>query len=165
MDHPEHDAKRSVHLDKFRKQKGVFNRASSFTFGQAQHASALLRNAEGGNRRPLSLNPRKALEPTGFQFPTRPSITTTPSGGKGKSKGLSVHEEDGECDSSFGTNGSSPCGGGAGGSPCPPTSKQLFGRSSSKLTSQPFSLSSKLINTKRPLTNRAQTSGILTYGR
>ncbi|GAA6063281.1 hypothetical protein JCM10212_004663 [Sporobolomyces blumeae] len=160
MDHPEHDAKRSVHLDKFRKQKGVFNRASSFTFGQAQHASALLRNAEGGARRPLSLNPRKPLEPAGFQFPMRPGTATTPSSGKGK--GLSVHEEDGEGDSSFGTNGSSPCGG-AGGSPCPPTSK--LGRSSLKLMSQPFAPASKFINTKRPLAGRAQTSGILSFAR
>ncbi|GAA5931441.1 putative tyrosine protein phosphatase MIH1 [Sporobolomyces koalae] len=160
MDHPEHDAKRSVNLDKFRKQKGVFNRASSFTFGQAQHASALLRNAENDSRRPLSFNPRKALEPSGFEFPSRQSLSTTPSGSK--SNKLSVHDEDGEADSSFGTNGSSPCGNG--GSPCPLTSK-LGGRGSSKLPSQPFSLSSKLLNPKRPLAGRAQTSGILSFAR
>ncbi|GAA6012467.1 hypothetical protein JCM11491_004341 [Sporobolomyces phaffii] len=160
MDHPEHDAKRSVNLDKFRKQKGVFNRASSFTFGQAQHASALLRNAEGGSKRPLSLNPRKALEPTGFEFPARPSMITTPSGTK--SKGLSVHDEDGEGDSSFGTNGSSPCG--SGGSPCPPTSKGI-GRASSRLMPQPFPIPSKLLNPKRPMQGRAQTSSVLSFAR
>ncbi|GAA5896270.1 hypothetical protein JCM8208_001830 [Rhodotorula glutinis] len=96
MDHPEHDAKRSLNLNKFRDQKRVFNRASSFTFGQAQHASALMRSHEAGlgkaatagyakARRPVSggtFLSRQALEPTGFQFP-RPSKSGAASGGGG----------------------------------------------------------------------------------
>jgi len=104
MDHPEHDAKRSLNLNKFRDQKRVFNRASSFTFGQAQHASALLRSHEAGlglgsakaatagyakARRPVSGGAflgRQALEPTGFQFP-RPGKGGSASGGGGGSSG------------------------------------------------------------------------------
>jgi hypothetical protein len=153
MDDPVHNTKRSQNLEQFRKQKGVFSRASSFTFGQAQHASALLRNAEGGPRRPISYNTKKTIEPMGFVFPNRDSTTTTPSAAKNRT--LSVHDEDGEGDSSFGTNGSSPCGNG--GSPCPPTSKAL-GRPSFKLPSQPFSISSKLLNPKRPMAGRSQTT-------
>ncbi|GAA5904882.1 putative tyrosine protein phosphatase MIH1 [Sporobolomyces salmoneus] len=164
MDDRKHADKRTTHLEKFRKQKGVFSRASSFTYGQAEHASALLNDAVGGSRRPVSYNSRKALDPDSFKFPTRSSMLTTPSGGK--KKFLSVHDEDGEGDSSISTNGSSPCG--AGGSPCPPASKSS-GRPSLKLMGQPFSLStvsSKGVNTHRPLTGRAKTSaGILPFAR
>ncbi|GAA5920671.1 hypothetical protein JCM1841_002887 [Sporobolomyces salmonicolor] len=167
MDHPEHDAKRTVNLDKFRRQKGIFNRASSYTFGQAQHASAMLRNADVNSanpRRPVSLNPRKPLEPAGFQFPARAPMATTPSAPTAAGSTLAIHEEDHEGDSSFGTNCSSPCGGANNGSPCPPTSKTL-GRQSLKLMKEPIPITSKLLNTRRPMTGRAQTSGILTFAR
>ncbi|GAA5957620.1 hypothetical protein JCM3765_001457 [Sporobolomyces pararoseus] len=159
MDDKKHKVERAFHLENFRKQKGVFMRASSFTFGEAQHMSALLRNAEGGSRRPTSCSIKEPIKPVGFEFPKRGSTISTPSGAK---RGmLSVHDEDGEGDSSFGTNGSSPCG--SGGSPCPPTSKGV-GRPALKIPSQPFPLAGKTLNPKR-LMNRAQTSASLPFAR
>lgn len=181
MDHPEHDAKRSLNLNKFRDQKRVFNRASSFTFGQAQHASALLRSAEekgpkaatGGyakSRRPVSSGTfmsRQALEPAGFQFPrpgkkpSGPSCNSTsnasPSAAAAvaaSTAALSITEEDHEGDSSFGTNGSSP-GGPAGGSPCPP---------SSKMGARPMFKLGGMLHPRRGL-ERAATASVLTFSR
>lgn len=117
MDDPEHNAKRSVDLHAFRQQTRQFNRASSFTFGQAQSASAMLKAAS--TTRPL-INRANSLAPSGFVFP----VTAH----KGDTK-MAITEEDHESgDSSFGTNsGSSP---GGDGSPCP-TSK--VGRHSLKI--------------------------------
>lgn len=107
MDAPEHNAKRSVDLHAFRQQSRQFNRASSFTFGQASSASAMLKAAS--SRPPLART--NSLAPTGFVFPAaaRPE------------QGMSITEEEHESagDSSFNA-GSSP--GGGGDSPCP-TSK------------------------------------------
>ncbi|BGP37867.1 m-phase inducer phosphatase [Rhodotorula kratochvilovae] len=175
MDHPEHDAKRSLNLNKFRDQKRVFNRASSFTFGQAQHASALLRTAEatgsmastGGyarSRRPVSggtFLSRQALEPVGFQFPhpgKKPStsctsVASTAAAVAASTAALSITEEDHEGDSSFGTNGSSP-GGPAGGSPCPPSSKM----------SRPMLKLGGMLHPRRGL-ERAATASVLTFSR
>ncbi|GAA5848376.1 hypothetical protein JCM8547_004496 [Rhodosporidiobolus lusitaniae] len=149
MDHPEHDAKRSVNLNRFREQKRQFSRASSFTYGQAQHATSLLRANEAAGSTSSTQNysrsnrSRKPLEPPGFQFPlggaskkTGSSFLAPPASATvmmaASTAQLSITEEDHEGDSSFGTNGSSP-GGPSGGSPCPPSSK--LGRHSLKLGS------------------------------
>ncbi|GJN88606.1 hypothetical protein Rhopal_001572-T1 [Rhodotorula paludigena] len=179
MDHPEHNAKRSIGLNKFRDQKRVFNRASSFTFGQAQHASAMLRTAEvtgstastfgRSGRRPASGSSflqRQPLQPVGFQFPrtgqTKPSTACTSSTSTAavaaSTAALSITEEDHEGDSSFGTNGSSP-GGPAGGSPCPPSSK-IGGRSTLKLGSGGSALYARKMGLER-----AATASVLTFSR
>ncbi|BGO97654.1 M-phase inducer phosphatase [Rhodotorula toruloides] len=179
MDHPEHDAKRSLNLNKFRDQKRQFNRASSFTFGQAQHASTLLRAADAAgamsstsgfarSRRPLSssafTSSRAALEPSGFQFPhgskkASSSSTACASAASvaASTATLSITEEDHEGDSSFGTNGSSP-GGPAGGSPCPPSSK-MGARPSLKLGT-----GGAMLYSRRMGLERAATASILTFG-
>lgn len=179
MDHPEHDAKRSLNLNKFRDQKRQFNRASSFTFGQAQHASTLLRAADAAgamsstsgfarSRRPLSssafTSSRSSLEPSGFQFPhgskkAASSSTACASAASvaASTATLSITEEDHEGDSSFGTNGSSP-GGPAGGSPCPPSSK-MGARPSLKLGT-----GGAMLYSRRMGLERAATASILTFG-
>ncbi|KAK4058786.1 m-phase inducer phosphatase [Microbotryomycetes sp. JL221] len=45
MDDPNRLAERSVNLNNFRNQKRQFQRANTFTFGQAQHASIMLKSA------------------------------------------------------------------------------------------------------------------------
>lgn len=177
MDNPEHGAKRSLNLNKFRDQKRQFNRASSFTFGQAQHASTLLRSAEvagamsstngyARSHRPLSSSSylKKPLEPAGFEFPvpskksSTGSTTVSTAAVAASAATLSITEEDHEGDSSFGTNGSSP-GGPAGGSPCPPSSK-LGARPSLRLGSG----GGTLFPRKKGL-ERAATASILTFSR
>ncbi|GAA5885341.1 hypothetical protein JCM6882_009578 [Rhodosporidiobolus microsporus] len=178
MDHPEHDAKRSININKFREQKRQFNRAASFTFGQAQHASTLLRNAESSSSNSNTsgfarTKSRRALEPPGFQFP----LSVVGGGGGKKSSSsllaaptsaaavaastaqLSITEEDHEGDSSFGsgTNGSSPCGP-SGGSPCPPSSKT--GRHSLKLGTGGGMLYPRKLGLER-----AATASVLTFSR
>ncbi|GAA5951925.1 hypothetical protein JCM8115_005279 [Rhodotorula mucilaginosa] len=183
MDNPDHCVKRSLNLNKFRDQKRQFNRASSFTFGQAQHASMMLRTAEatgaaaaangyGRSRRPVSSSAysQKPLELPGFEFPIASkksslaaaprdgnSTAVTPSAVAASTAGLSITEEDHEGDSSFGTNGSSP-GGPAGGSPCPPSSK-MGTRPSLKLGSGGTALF------QRKGLERAATSSVLTFSR
>ncbi|GAA5871705.1 hypothetical protein JCM3774_003023 [Rhodotorula dairenensis] len=184
MDNPDHCVKRSLNLNKFRDQKRQFNRASSFTFGQAQHASTMLRTAEatgavaamngfGRSRRPTSTScyPKQPLELPGFEFPivsnkqslaaTGDAISTSASATAAavaaSTAGLSITEEDHEGDSSFGTNGSSP-GGPAGGSPCPPSSKMGV-RPTLKLGSGGTALF------QRKGLERAATSSVLTFSR
>ena len=183
MDNPDHCVKRSLNLNKFRDQKRQFNRASSFTFGQAQHASMMLRTAEatgaaaaangyGRSRRPVSSSAysQKPLELPGFEFPIASKKSSlaaaprdghltavTPSAVAASTAGLSITEEDHEGDSSFGTNGSSP-GGPAGGSPCPPSSK-MGTRPSLKLGSGGTALF------QRKGLERAATSSVLTFSR
>lgn len=186
MDNPDHCVKRSLNLNKFRDQKRQFNRASSFTFGQAQHASTMLRTAEvtgavaamngfGRSRRPTSTScyPKKPLELPGFEFPipsnklslaasadamsTSATAATAAAAVAASTASLSITEEDHEGDSSFGTNGSSP-GGPAGGSPCPPSSKMGM-RPSLKLGSGGTALF------QRKGLERAATSSVLTFSR
>ncbi|GAA5968099.1 hypothetical protein JCM11641_003730 [Rhodosporidiobolus odoratus] len=164
MDHPEHDAKRSVNLNKFREAKRQFNRAASFTFGQAQHASTLLRTAESTATHRSHRN-RLPLEPPGFQFPnvskkSGSSMLAPPVSAVAASTAqLSITEEDHEGDSSFGStaNGSSPCGP-SGGSPCPPSSK--LGRHSLKLGS-----GGGMLYPRKMGFERAATASILTFSR
>ncbi|GAA6037184.1 hypothetical protein JCM8097_008776 [Rhodosporidiobolus ruineniae] len=182
MDHPEHDAKRSVNLNKFREAKRQFNRAASFTFGQAQHASTMLRTAEvtGGGSSTLQnsfsrgVRARKPLEPPGFQFPlaagggskkSSSSLLAPPANAitasvVASTAQLSITEEDHEGDSSFGTNasGSSPGGPGAGGSPCPPSSK--LGRHSLKLGA-----GGGMLYPRKMGLERAATASVLTFSR
>ncbi|BGP13823.1 hypothetical protein JCM10213_006343 [Rhodosporidiobolus nylandii] len=173
MDHPEHDAKRSVNLNKFREQKRQFNRAASFTFGQAQHASTMLRTSDTTNKESStrdysrSNRSRLPLEPPGFQFPhatkkagssmLAPPISTAAVAAS--TAQLSITEEDHEGDSSFGSTGqgSSPCGA-MGGSPCPPSSK--VGRHSLKLGSGGGMLYPRKVGFER-----AATASVLTFSR
>ncbi|GAA5823007.1 hypothetical protein JCM11251_004455 [Rhodosporidiobolus azoricus] len=174
MDHPEHDAKRSININKFREQKRQFNRAASFTFGQAQHASTLLRNAESSSTSNTSAfartKSRRALEPPGFQFPLAGAGMKTGSSSflapppsaaavAASTAQLSITEEDHEGDSSFGSgNGSSPCGA-MGGSPCPPSSKTM-GRHSLKLGP-----GGGMFNPRKLGLERAATASVLTFSR
>lgn len=146
MDDPDHNAKRSVDLHAFRQQRRQFSRASSFTFGQAHSASAML--LADSERVPLSrqqLERTKSLAPSGFVFPVEKAQDT-----------MSVHEEEHElADSSFGTSsGSSP---GGQGSPCPPASKG--GRPSLKIIGKEL-----LFGGRKPL-QRAQTSSVAMFVR
>lgn len=172
MDHPEHDKKRSVNLNKFREAKRQFNRAASFTFGQAQHASTMLRTAAAtgstaATQGARGSRSRKPLEPPGFQFPTGVSKVKTSShllappsataSLAATTAQFSITEEEHEGDSSFGTNGSSP-GGPSGGSPCPPSSK--LGRHSLKLGT-----GGGMLYPRKMGLERAATASVLTFSR
>lgn len=148
MDDPEHIAKRSVDLHAFRQQKRQFSRASSFTFGQAQSASAMLQAVVA--RPPLArqqLERTQSLAPSGFVFPAADRVQP------GR---MAIEEEDHDADSSFGTHsGSSP---GVGDSPCP-TSKSKVGKHSLKIGKELFG------NGGRRVLERAQTSSISMFKR
>ncbi|KAM0792372.1 hypothetical protein ACM66B_005052 [Microbotryomycetes sp. NB124-2] len=168
MDDPNRLLERSVNLNNFRNQKRQFQRANTFTFGQAQHASTILKaatQAERSSKAPVSavepsresaagerkpFQRRKDAENSGdgfdrsFAFPAVKASARSP--------GMSAfHEEDTDADLSFGTNGSSP---GKGDSPCP-TNK--IGRHSLKIP--------MLGGLGRRGLERAQTSSILMFTR
>lgn len=118
MDDPARLAERGIKLNNFRNQvqKRQFQRANTFTFGEAQHASTLLQAATNSQRPPM--RPRTGGLDKSFAFPAVKEAVNAMS---------ACHEDEQEADSSFGTQGSSP---GGGDSPCP-TSK--MGRHSLKL--------------------------------
>ncbi|KAK4053860.1 m-phase inducer phosphatase [Microbotryomycetes sp. JL201] len=164
MDDPNRLAERSVNLNNFRNQKRQFQRANTFTFGQAQHASIALKAATQAERSRETADSKAPVEPSNarkpfqrrkdgentdgfdrsFAFPAVKASTRSP--------GMSAfHEEDTDADCSFGTNGSSP---GKGDSPCPTTK---IGRHSLKIP--------MLGGLGRRGLERAQTSSILMFTR
>lgn len=181
-----HKKQLDVDMASFRNQKRQFARASSFTYGQGQAAATLMASTNQTGVQPLALKnansrpagpPRagskKHLQPpislagaqSDFRFPaSRPKPGQMGSHSTGhvptlvkSSSGMSITEEEQDmADSSFGTVGSSPCGG-AGDSPCPPGSK--LGRHSLRM-------SAELGRPPGPRTfGRAQTSSILMFHR
>lgn len=164
MDDPEHIAKRSVDLHAFRQKNRQFSRANSFTFGQAQSASAMLQAVV--SRPPLArqqLERTQSLAPSGFVFPSNVSAENAkPVSGSGR---MSIEEEDHDGDSSFGTNpGSSP---GVGDSPCPTSkSKLIMGRSTFKIGKELFGNGAgAAAGGSRRVLARAQTSSISMFKR
>lgn len=156
MDDPNHLDKRSVDLNAFRQQKRSFNRAKSFTFGEAHAASTLLQSSTMANSRPQLMRQTSLAPAMTFVFPGNKKSTTatTPTAlGSKTSGGLAVTEEEHDGDSSFGTgSGSSP--GGGGDSPCP---------AGSKLGNKPLKFGQEVLG-RRPMM-RAQTSTVLMFGR
>ena len=167
MDDPNHLDKRSVDLNAFRQQKRQFNRAKSFTFGEATSASTLLQSSTMANSRPNHHNPYPTnsnltrqpslAPPMNFVFPGgKPKLSSTSSSTLllgVKAGGLTITEEEHDCDSSFGTtSGSSP---GGGDSPCP----------GMKMGRPPLKFGPDVLGTRRRPMERAQTSAVLMFGR
>ena len=167
MDDPNHLDKRSVDLNAFRQQKRQFNRAKSFTFGEATSASTLLQSSTMANSRPNHHNPYPTnsnlnrqpslAPPMNFVFPGgKPKLSSTSSSTMllgVKAGGLTITEEEHDGDSSFGTtSGSSP--GGGGDSPCP----------GMKMGRPPLKFGPDVLGARRPM-ERAQTSAVLMFGR
>lgn len=156
MDDPDYNATRVVELNAFRQQTRHFNRASSFTFGQAQSAAGLLKAAtihpSNNNRPPLARS--NTLAPVGFSFPSTNSSTlssksttftststTTMNNSRQQiiesTSRMSITEEEHDGDSSFGTNAGSSPGGGDGDSPCPTSKYKVeVGRHSLKIPTE-----------------------------
>lgn len=172
MDDPNRLAERSVNLNNFRNQKRQFQRANTFTFGQAQHASTVLKAATQAGRLQVpgvAISGDDSLS-NPLRKPFQPKNVQQESGTDGFDKSFSFpsvkpvksattmtacHEEENEGDCSFGTNGSSP--GGGGDSPCP---VNKVGRHSLKI---PL-MSGPRFGGRRGL-ERAQTSSILMFTR
>lgn len=181
MDDPLHDAKRSVNLHNFRNQnqKRQFQRANTFTFGQAQHASAMLQSATSHpDRHSLQAGTRKPLEPTSrngvvarkrsggldetFSFPAiKGGVTPSQSSTGGDMS--ACQEDDLEADSSFGTaSGSSP---GGGDSPCPVNKRNATMGRNGMSDKNKMMLGGKAATLGPRTFQRAQTSSILMFHR
>lgn len=177
MDDPDHLAKRSVDLNTFRQQKRQFNRAKSFTFGEATSVSSTLLTVAMGTR--PTIVRQKSLAPSGFVFPPTPLASTLLASSavlisQLAASTITIAEEEHETtgDTSFGTNttGSSPSApGGAGESPCPANNKTSrfslkMGWKNSSSSSSSHQSQNQGTGGRRMGLERAQTSAVLMFG-